>query len=498
MLGPNRLKKAASDFGKVGPQAGSATFAAVLLPLALSCYGQPASFPPSPNAPPPSVAARPEYKLDRSEEDWSLLRDPALHADPWDRFKYLSLGRNGWYMTLGGEIRTFYEFYRNYNWGTGPQDGNGYYLQRLMSSADLRFGNRARVFFEIRSGVEAGRNGGPRPSQDRDTFDVSQVFAGFTAIRGKDKPLLELKIGRQELNYGEGSLLAIRELNVRRTFDGVKAIVRPGGWQVDLLAFRPALIRTGAFDDGFDSSQALWGAWAAKPIKNRSFWRQVDLYYLGLDRKQAQFEEGTARERRHTLGVLFRGQQGAFSTFAEADFQFGRFGDGNIKAWKYAQSLSWSFPSRRFQPVASLLGAISSGDSNSTTARLQTFNPLFPRGLYYGYIDSNGSPNAIVIHPEVSLTVSPAVSVTVRHFSFWRQSTSDGVYSQPGFLLRSTSENSARYVGSLQDLAVRWRADRHTTVEALATYYEVGAFLRGLSPPGRNLFYVSLKISYRF
>jgi hypothetical protein len=53
-------------------------------------------------------------------------------------------------------------------------------------------------------------------------------------------------------------------------------------------------------------------------------------------------------------------------------------------------------------------------------------------------------------------------------------------------------------VGSLQDLAIRWRADRHTTVEALATYYEAGAFLRAGSLPGKDLFYVSLKMNYRF
>jgi hypothetical protein len=34
----------------------------------------------------------------------------------------------------------------------------------------------------------------------------------------------------------DGSLLAIRELNVRREFDGAKLLFRPEGWSVD--AFR--------------------------------------------------------------------------------------------------------------------------------------------------------------------------------------------------------------------------------------------------------------------
>jgi hypothetical protein len=184
--------------------------------------------------------------------------------------------------------------------------------------------------------------------------------------------------------------------------------------------------------------------------------------------------------------------------FNEADFQFGRFGAGNIRAWKYAQSMSWYFRDRPLRPVVSLLGAISSGDTSPTSSTLRTFNPLFPRGLYYGYIDSTGSPNATVVHPELSLTISPTVSILATHFSFWRTSAADGIYSQPGFFLRAGNESQSRYVGSLQDLAIQWRADRHTTFEALATYYEAGAFLRENSPPGKNLSYFSLKMNYRF
>jgi hypothetical protein len=468
---------------------------ALLLIMVSLCFAQSAPPEAQPRA---STPERPAYTLDRSEEDWKFLQDSSQHQDLWDPLKYVPLGRKGWYLTLAGEMRPFFEIYHNYNWGAGPQDGNGYYLQRIMASTDLHLGDRSRVFVELRSGDVFGRNGGPRPSQDKDTFDVSQAFAGFTLIPGDQKPKLELKLGRQELNYGEGSLLSIRDLNVRRTFDGVKSIIRPGDWSIDLLAFRPQLIEPGTFDDGIDSSQRLWGAWASRRIKKQSFWRQADVYYLGLDRKQATFERGTARELRHTVGVLLHAQQGAFSMFTEADLQFGSFGTDNIRAWKFAHNLSWAFLNRPLRPTVSLFGATSSGDTGPASPVLKTFNPLFPRGLYYGYIDSSGSPNATVLHPELNLTISPTVSILAAHFSFWRTSAADGIYSQPGFLLRGGNGNQSRYVGSLQDLAIRWRAERHTTLEALATYYEAGAFLRENSPPGKNLSYFSIKMNYRF
>ena len=73
------------------------------------------------------------------------MQDPSQREDLWDPLKYISLAREGWYLTLAGEIRPFYEIYHNYNWGAGPQDGNGYYLQRIMGSTDLHLGGRIYI-----------------------------------------------------------------------------------------------------------------------------------------------------------------------------------------------------------------------------------------------------------------------------------------------------------------------------------------------------------------
>ena len=50
---------------------------------------------------------RPVYvPLDRSEEDWSILKDPTLRSDPWDPLKYIPLRHDSnWYLTLAGEER---------------------------------------------------------------------------------------------------------------------------------------------------------------------------------------------------------------------------------------------------------------------------------------------------------------------------------------------------------------------------------------------------------
>jgi hypothetical protein len=74
----------------------------------------------------------PAYALLRQDEDYSYLRNPACSNDYWDRLKYVQLGLDAdTFFTLGGEIREWYEGYRNASWGYGLQDTNGYLLQRL-------------------------------------------------------------------------------------------------------------------------------------------------------------------------------------------------------------------------------------------------------------------------------------------------------------------------------------------------------------------------------
>jgi len=290
----------------------------------------------------------------------------------------------------------------------------------------------------------------------------------------------------------------VLDLNVRRSFDGIKLILRPKDWQVDLFAMRPALSKPGLFDDYPDHTQTLWGVYSVTSRHLPRFIRQLDAYYLGLDRKLARFAQGSGRDQRHTVGSLIHGGKGNFSYWGEGDLQFGKFGSGNILAWKYAQGLSYSFSHLKFRPVPSLLFGISSGDTNPANPDLQTFYPLFPKGLYYGFIDDSGSLNAIVLHGKIAWQISKKISLAPGNFFFWRQRTTDGLYSQPGVLLRSGLASQKKYVGALQDIAIIWTVDHHTTVQLLGTYYEAGAFLRETSPPGRNTAYVSGKVTYRF
>ncbi len=155
------------------------------------------------------------------------------------------------------------------------------------------------------------------------------------------------------------------------------------------------------------------------------------------------------------------------------------------------------FQKTRLRPLIGLNFAIPSGDKEPVDPDLQTFHPPFPKGLYYGYIDSSGSLNAIVLHPRAGPQLLKAVSVNVDTFLFWRQRSTDGPYSQPGFFLRTGQQSRARFVGSLYQAELAWRVDKHTTIAIEAAQYEVGQYFRD-TPPAKDLTYFPAKVSYKF
>jgi len=228
----------------------------------------------------------PAYSLLRENEDWSFLRDPRLRRDIWDPLKYIRLGSNDWYLTIGGEVREVFEQVGNDNWGKQPYT-NTFFLERYMLHSDWRFGPHFRAFVQLKSGLESFRAGGPRPIDEK-KLDFQ---AAFFEARTSGKNWIALRVGRQELNYGSGRLISVREgSNVRQSFDGLKVMSTIGSWNIDAFAARPDLDKPGFFNNSPDHRTAFWGIYASRPRTGRF---SIDVYYTGLDRKVATYNRGT-------------------------------------------------------------------------------------------------------------------------------------------------------------------------------------------------------------
>ncbi|GFO54814.1 alginate export family protein [Geomonas sp. Red276] len=440
----------------------------------------------------PSV---PSYQLNRADEDYRYLRDPARRTDMWDPVKYLPIdGRGDWYLSLGGEARERYEYFDNFNWGELPRD-NGYFLQRYFLHGDLHLGERARLFGQLQSSLENGRSGGPRPSIDRNELDLHQGFLDLSLpLRGEGG--LTLRSGRQELSYGSQRIVSVREgPNVRQSFDGFRLMYRAGEVAIDGIATRPVLSNRHVFDDYASHNQALWGVYSVFPLPATK--ARTDLYYLGLYRGSAGFDQGRARETRHSFGARIWRTEKPFDYNFEFLYQLGSFDGGDIRAWTAASDTGYRLEALPFTPRLGLKADIASGDHDPNSRDLQTFNPLFPKGAYFSENGLVGPVNLMNLNPSVELRLPRALTLTANWDFFWRQSTHDGLYNNAVVLVRSGRNSSARYIGSQPQLQCEWDVDRHISLVAIYAHFLAGPFLRQ-SGPGEDVDYVTTWVTYKF
>lgn len=398
------------------------------------------------------------------------------------------------YLSFGGEVRELGEYYDYELWGEEIPH-NGYLLQRYMFHADLRLGGRLRLFGQIKSGIESGRKGGGRPT-DVDKVDLHQAFADIVLWR-KEKDSLSLRAGRQEITFGASRLVSFREgPNVRQSFDGLRATVLKNDWKVDVFAVKPVETNRGYFDDSADNSRTFWGAYAVRPLKIIPS-TNIDLYYLGLDRKQGRFQAGAGRERRQTIGTRIWGSNGNWDYDNELIYQFGRFSSNHINAWAFSTATGYTIKSTKFHPRVGLDAGIASGDRNTNDGKLNTFNALFPKGKYFGEAELLGPYNIIAIQPSIKLKLRENLSLVNYYSLFWRESRRDGIYGVPGNLIRPGNANQARYIGSHTDTEFEWEINRTLTFTAAYLHFFSGKFLKQTGP-SRDVNFVSAGITYKF
>jgi hypothetical protein len=442
--------------------------------------------------------APPDYQLLRQDEDYSYLSNPSCKTDSLDALKFVPLNNGAdRYLALGGEAREWYEGFENANWGQGPQDSNGYSLQRLSAYADWHFGQDLRFFGELSSATEAGRVGGPRPLDE----DQLWLEEGFVELNSSSLPGVSssLRLGRQEFEFGSGRFVDVREgPNVRQAFDGVSATFAGSSWKATAFATRPVLNRPGILDDPSNPNTLFWGVYATKMLG--SIGGGIDFYYLGINNTRATYQRGTGREIRQTLGVRAWGHRGDWDYDWELTYQGGTFSGAPIEAYAFGTDTGYNFSTALFKPRISVKTAVTSGDQNNGKGPLGTFDPLFPSGIYFGEaaIGLNGPSNLLRFGASIQAHLSESVQVGIDYDLFWRNSLNDGVYGLGVNLLRSGQDNRQRFIGSQPSASIVWRANRHLSFSVAYAYFAVGPFLSEGPSPGRDVQYASGAIDYKF
>lgn len=439
-----------------------------------------------------TIAAQdfPDFKMLRYDEDYQFLKDDTT-AHWYKHLKYSRLkNKTNAFRSFGGELRWQYQWYKNEEWGDAPPDEDGFLYLRNLFHADFHIGKKARVFAQIKSNFMAGRPQPPRQI-DENQLGVHQFFGDFSF--GK----WNTRLGRQEFLFGSQRLVAVREgPNNRQTFDAVRVTSQTARFRADAFLARAVTDRPGIFDDGtLPPGSSLWGLYTVS--SQVRFLKNVDLYYLGFFNEKAVFDEGAGRERRHSFGTRIWGKGNVWQYDGEALYQFGSFLDKKINAYTASLHLRYRLTAVKAQPVLSLKTEVISGDRAHDDDALQTFNPLFPRGAYFGLAALIGPANLLDFHPSIEWPLAKNWVLGTDYDIFWRYSLADGIYGPNVRPIYTGRDTAARHIGNQLGINLAWEPNPHFNLQVEGTWFEAGPYLREVGT-GKDLFFAAVTVQFRY
>lgn len=435
---------------------------------------------------------KPVFQKLRYEDDFKYLKADST-KNGYEKIKYIPLGKNDhYYATIGGEARLQYTYTVNNKWGDESDAGDGYLLSRYLLHANVQLGV-FRTFFELQSSLANGKVD-PSPV-DENQLDIHQAFLDIDFIR-KQNQQLTLRSGRQEMMYGSQRLIAVREgPNNRLAFDGLKLFYKKNNWKSDAFFTHPIANKAGTFNDSFNENAKFWGSYTV--IHKVPFIQNLDFYYLGLWKNRSVFDDAIGEENRQSIGTRIWKNKGNWKYDFEGVYQFGKINEKTISAWTLSSNTSYTFENIKYTPEIGLKTEIISGDKSSGDSHLQTFNPLYPRGAYFGLVALIGPSNLIDVHPSVNLNLTEKWGLGIDYDIFWRQTISDGLYAPNMQLLYSGENTTERFIGSQLIANLNYDMNTHLGFTLETGWFNAGSFLKEVGT-GKDYFYGALTAQFKF
>lgn len=381
-----------------------------------------------------------------------------------------------WHYKAGVDERFRVEYKQDLDFNDAAKEHGNLFYNRLRVNfkaalADEYLNNMADVFIE---GLDA-RAGGYHLKgtvSQRDDFDLHQAYVSLYDIVHSS---WGIRIGRQELCYGKGRLVAAPTWsNAVRSFDASVLRYRADGFYLDLLYGRNVKYKDGHANrsNAKDSLAGFYGGYQKDKVS--PLWEG---YFL------VQSITNTATKvRRFTVGPRSQGRLfGGIVYDIEIPYQCGQTGSRQIKAWAAHLDLSKSFEGFFWKPQVVFEYNQATGDTDPGDDVSNTFIPLYQstHDVYGGPMDLFRWENIrevigrVNLSPTEKITLSPEVDV------FWLESENDSWYHSSGTSLRKklTGERSS-YVGSQVSLKVAYSISKYVQLEGGVAHFFAGAYVK--------------------
>ena len=400
--------------------------------------------------------------------------------------------------------------------GTGTRNDNDYFSSKVLANVgytDKWWGGFVQVrssetWEDDRSETGAGPvppviNPDDRGGPEQDGLvDLHQAYV--TVGNHKEFPV-SVKIGRQELSYGDERLVgAFAWNNIGRVFDAAK--VR---WQHEWFAaeaFTSKLVLPN------DNNLNVWNDYAlfsglhvtTKQLpKNTTevyfFARNEDIGTATADTGAVLPFQTAAPAARdiYTIGSRLKsnpGEFGAFDYTVEAAYQFGNWKQANAsptldhQAYALVANVGYTFGDSAMTPRFALEYAFGSGDDNPVDGKHGTFDQLYPTGhRHWGYMDLASWQNIHDVRAIFSIKPHPRVSVALEGHLFWLADTGDNFYNKGGVARVgggvgtgtgfNANPNYDSFLGGELDLVIGYTLTKFASLEGGYGHFFAGDYL---------------------
>ena len=223
----------------------------------------------------------------------------------------------------------------------------------------------------------------------------------------------------------------------------------------------------------------------------------IDVYYLGIWKKTATLVAGKGEELRHSVGTRIWKTSGAWQYDFEGVYQFGTFQDKTIRAWTVSSNTSFQKDEWRLKPKFGLKTEAISGDENPNDNRVETFNPLYPKGAYFGLAALIGPSNLFDIHPSIDLELTDRLNWGMDYDIFWRLSKHDGIYAPNMSVIYAGKNTEEKFIGTQLAMDFNYQLNPFVYLRLEATWFASGPFIQAESA-GKDIFMTALTTQVKF
>jgi hypothetical protein len=413
------------------------------------------------------------------------------HGPINDSLSHLST-ENVTHINFGGSARFQYQYFYNEKWGDVPRDKNGHIFLRLLGHSEIKF-RQLRTLIELQSSLSKSRIN-PSPV-DENPLDIHQAFTDIGLNTNKTVKIL-LRIGRQEMFYGSQRLVSVREgPNSRLAFDGARVIITNNKFSNSLFYTRPVANMPGILNDDINADSELWGSYLSFPGVTGN--TGIDLYYIGLKKHLTVLDNAMGRELRHSTGIRIWRKNRPWEYDAEGVWQWGSLASQSIAAWTLSLNTSYTFKIVSYKTVFGFKTEIISGDGSKDDNKQETFNPLYPKGAYFGLAALIGPSNLYDLHPYLTFSPSKTIELSLDCDAFWRMSLNDGIYTPSLSLIYPSGESRKKFIGCLAAADIAYNPNGCCSIMIEGTCFFPGGFIQQ-SGRGYNLYFAAISVQFKF